>query len=45
MPPSCEHAAILRKATQQALFEHGYLEIRRERMSTPISTWKAVIKA
>jgi hypothetical protein len=38
-------AAILRKATQHALCEHGYLELRRGRISTPVSTWRADIKA
>jgi len=45
MPSCAEHAAILRKATQQALCKHGYLQFRRGRISTPISTWKADIKA
>jgi hypothetical protein len=45
MPTCAERAAILRKATQHALCEHGYLEFRRGRISTPISTWKADIKA
>ena len=44
--PACaERAAILRKATQHALCKHGYLEFRRGRISTPISTWKADSKA
>ena len=29
MPACCEYAAILRKATQRALCEHGSLEFRR----------------
>ena len=45
MPTCAERAAILRKATQHALCEHGYLEFRRGRISTPISTWRADIKA
>jgi transposase InsO family protein len=45
MPTCTEQAAILRKATQHALCEHGYLEFRRGRISTPVSTWKAVAKA
>jgi len=45
MPTCAERAAILRKATQHALCKHGYLEIRRGRISTPISTWRADIKA
>ena len=45
MPTCAEHAAIRRKATQHALCEHGYLLFRRGRISTPISTWRADIKA
>ena len=45
MPTCAERAAILRKATQHALCKHGYLQLRRGRISTPISTWKADIKA
>jgi transposase InsO family protein len=45
MPTCSQRAAITRKATQKALCEHGYLEIRRGRLSTPISTWRAVTKA
>ena len=45
MPTCTECDAIVRKATQHALCEHGYLEFRRGRISTPISTWKAVSKA
>ena len=45
MPMCSERAAIDRKASQKALCEHGYLEIRRGRLSTPISTWKADAKA
>ena len=45
MPTCAERAAILRKATQHALCEHGYLQFRRGRISTPVSTWKADIKA
>ena len=45
MPSCAERASILRKATQHALCEHGYLQLRRGRVSTPISTWKADIKA
>jgi len=45
MPTCAERAAILRKATQHALCEHGYLQFRRGRISTPISTWRADIKA
>lgn len=44
MPSCTERAAIVRKATQHALCEHGYLKFRRGRISTPISTWKADIK-
>ena len=43
MPTCSEHAAIERLATQRALCEHGYLKFRRGRLSTPISTWRAVI--
>ena len=39
-PPS-----TVRKATQHALCEHGYLEFRRGRISTPFASWKAVTKA
>jgi hypothetical protein len=45
MPMCAERAAILRKATQHALCKHGYLEFRRGRISTPVSTWTADIKA
>ena len=45
MPMCAERAAILRKATQHALCGHGYLQFRRGRISTPISTWRADIKA
>jgi hypothetical protein len=45
MPTCSEHAAIVRKATQHALCKHGYLEFRRGRLSTPVSTWSAVTKA
>ena len=45
MPRCAERAAILRKATQHALCKHGYLEFRRGRRSTPVSTWRADIKA
>ena len=45
MPTCAERAAIDRKATQHALCKHGYLEFRRGRISTPISTWRADIKA
>jgi len=45
MPSCAEHAAIVRKATQHALCEHGYLEFRRGRISTPIASWKADNKA
>jgi transposase InsO family protein len=45
MPTCTERAAILRKATQHALCKHGYLTFRRGRISTPVSTWKADIKA
>jgi transposase InsO family protein len=45
MPTCAERAAILRKATQHALCAHGYLQFRRGRISTPISTWKADSKA
>ena len=44
MPTCAERAAIVRKATQHALCEHGYLKFRRGRISTPISTWRADIK-
>jgi len=43
MPTCSEHAAIERLATQRALCEHGYLEFRRGRLSTPIQVWRAVI--
>jgi transposase InsO family protein len=45
MPTCSQRAAIDRKATQNALCELGYLEIRRGRLSTPISTWKADAEA
>jgi len=45
MPTCSQRASIDRKATQHALCELGYLEIRRGRISTPISTWKAGVKA
>jgi transposase InsO family protein len=45
LPMCSQRDAIDRKATQYALCEHGYLEIRRGRLSTPISTWKAGINA
>jgi hypothetical protein len=45
MPTCAERAAILRKATQHALCKHGYLQFRRGRISTPVSTWRADIKA
>ena len=45
MPTCSQHAAITRKATQDALLEHGYLQFRRGRLSTPISAWKAASKA
>jgi transposase InsO family protein len=45
MPTCSEHAAIVRKATQHALCAHGYLQLRRGRISTPVSTWSAVTKA
>lgn len=45
MPTCSEHETIKRKATQGALLEHGYLQIRRGRLSTPISAWKAAGKA
>jgi len=45
MPSCAERASILRKATQQALCKHGYLEFRRGRISTPVSSWRADIKA
>lgn len=45
MPTCSQRASIDRKATQKALCELGYLEIRRGRLSTPISTWKADAKA
>jgi transposase InsO family protein len=41
MPTCSERAAIDRKAKQAALCEHGYLELRRGRLSTLISTWRA----
>jgi transposase InsO family protein len=44
MPTCAERASIVRKATQHALCEHGYLKFRRGRISTPISIWKADIK-
>jgi hypothetical protein len=45
MPTCSQRAAIDRKATQLALCKHGYLQIRRGRISTPVSTWRAVTKA
>ena len=42
MPTCSERAAIERLAAQRALCEHGYLEFRRGRLSTPIQVWKAV---
>jgi hypothetical protein len=45
MPSCIERAAIVRKATQQALCKHGYLEFRRGRLSTPVSTWRADAEA
>jgi hypothetical protein len=45
MPRCAPRAAIDRKATQHALCEHGYLELRRGRISTPVSCWRADIKA
>jgi transposase InsO family protein len=45
MPSCTERAAIVRKATQQALCKHGYLEFRRGRISTPVSTWRADAEA
>jgi transposase InsO family protein len=45
MPTCTERAAIVRKATQQTLCKHGYLEFRRGRLSTPVSTWRADAKA
>jgi len=45
MPTCAEHAAIVRNATQHALCEHGYLTIRRGRISTPVLTWRADVKA
>jgi len=45
MPTCAERAPILRKATQDALCKHGYLQLRRGRVSTPISNWKADTKA
>ncbi len=45
MPTCWQRAAIDRKATQHALCKHGYLEFRRGRLSTPISTWRADVKA
>ena len=45
MPSCAERASILRKATQHALCKHGYLEFRRGRISTPVSSWRADIKA
>ena len=45
MPSCAKRAAILRKATQHALCELGYLKIRRGRISTVVSTWLADIKA
>jgi len=45
MPTCAERAAILRHATQHALCAHGYLAMRRGRISTPVLTWTADIKA
>jgi len=42
MPTCSEHADIERLAAQRALCEHGYLEFRRGRLSTPIQVWRAV---
>jgi transposase InsO family protein len=41
MPSCTERAAIVRKATQQALCRHGYLVFRRGRLSTPVAAWRA----
>ena len=45
MPTCRERATINRKAAEAALCEHGYLQFRRGRLSTPISTWKTDAKA
>ena len=45
MPACSECAAIDRKAIRFALCEHEYLKFGRGRLSTPISTWRAVTKA
>ena len=45
MPTCSQRAAIDRKATQHALQEHGYLQFRRGRLSTLVSTWRAVANA
>jgi len=41
MPTCSRLAAIGRQATQHALCEYGYLEIRRGRISTPVMAWRA----
>ncbi len=43
MPTCSQRAALDRKAMQKALCDLGYLEIRRGRISTPVSTWRADI--
>ncbi len=45
MPTCSQRAAIDRKSVRAALCEHGYLKFGRGRLSTPISTWRAVTKA
>jgi len=45
VPYPGDHASIFRVATQHALCKHGRLQFRRGRISTPVSTWRADIKA
>jgi len=45
MPTCSERDAIDRKAVRLALCEHDYLKFGRGRLSTPITTWRAVTKA
>lgn len=45
MPTWHERASIDRDAVQHALLEGSYLRFRRGRLSTPVQTWRADIKA
>lgn len=45
MPTCSERDAIDRNVVQRALLEGGFLRFRRGRLSTPIQTWRADIKA